>query len=282
MYKLISLDLDGTLLNSEKKISLKTLNLLKELNNKKIKIVFNTGRSYFDLLKVLEGYDHLNYSFICNNGVQIIHQNIEMINSFLKTVDDNFIEKLSIDYKIIKLNKNKKNYYLKIDDLENEILKLIEHEDESKKINEIEIYKNIIFQNAEEINDFSFLQKNNESIMKISIISTEDKVNNLVSLKNENYDFVKVFKTNVEIIPKNTNKLLGLNILLKKLSISLNEVVAFGDEENDLILLENVGLGIAMKNSSDLLLKKIKTQTLFTNDEDGVYMSLKKIFKEIL
>lgn len=282
MYKLISLDLDGTLLNSQKKISLKTLNLLKELNKKKIKIVFNTGRSYFDLLRILEEYDCSNYSFICNNGVQIIHQNIESINSYLNTVDMSFIEKLNIDHKIIKLYTNRKNYYLKVNNLENEILKLIRHEDESKKLNEIEIYRKIIFQNAEEINDFSFLQKNNEKIMKISIINTEDKVNKLVSLKNENYDSLKVFKTNVEIIPKNINKLLGLNILLKKLSISLNEVVAFGDEENDLILLENVGLGIAMKNSNDILLKKIRTHTLFTNDDEGVYMSLKNIFKEIL
>ena len=74
---------------------------------------------------------------------------------------------------------------------------------------------------------------------------------------------------------KETSKLNTLTKLCEELSISLNEVIFFGDGENDLLLLENVGMGVAMGNAIDIVKEKSKAIAP-SNDEDGIYNYLIK------
>lgn len=74
---------------------------------------------------------------------------------------------------------------------------------------------------------------------------------------------------------KETNKLSTLSKIIEKMSISLDEVIFFGDAENDLLILENVGMGVAMGNAIDEVKHKAKAITS-TNDEEGIYEYLNK------
>lgn len=74
---------------------------------------------------------------------------------------------------------------------------------------------------------------------------------------------------------KGTNKLETLKKLCLKLDIDINEVIFFGDGGNDLSIISNVGLGVAMENALEEVKNKAKKITL-SNDEDGIAYFLEK------
>jgi len=78
-------------------------------------------------------------------------------------------------------------------------------------------------------------------------------------------------------MPPQTNKGTSLAQLIKKLNISKDEVLAFGDGGNDIQLLQNVGWPVAMENACDEL-KPFAKLTAKSNKEDGVACMLEEIF----
>lgn len=78
-------------------------------------------------------------------------------------------------------------------------------------------------------------------------------------------------------MPPNTNKGTSLVRLIEKLNIKKEEVLAFGDGNNDLELFQNAGWPIAMENAGDKLKSYAKLVTK-SNAEDGVADVLEKIF----
>ena len=79
------------------------------------------------------------------------------------------------------------------------------------------------------------------------------------------------------INPKGVNKLETLKLLCKNLKTNTNKVVFFGDGENDLSIMKEVGLGVAMENSVPIIKQTAKERTL-SNDEEGVAFFLEKYF----
>lgn len=77
----------------------------------------------------------------------------------------------------------------------------------------------------------------------------------------------------LEFTPKGITKAYALNLLCKKMGINFNEVVAFGDEDNDLPMLNFAGFGVAMGNASQAV-KDAADYITATNDEDGVAAAL--------
>ena len=65
----------------------------------------------------------------------------------------------------------------------------------------------------------------------------------------QDVEYVECDSKRIEILPQNVSKLRGLQLLGEHLNISLNEMVAIGDSMEDLEIIENVGLGVAMGNS---------------------------------
>ena len=60
------------------------------------------------------------------------------------------------------------------------------------------------------------------------------------------------------------------------MGISTKEIIAVGDQENDMQIVANVGLGVAMKNAVDSLKKVADVVLPYTNDEDGVAYLIEK------
>lgn len=78
-----------------------------------------------------------------------------------------------------------------------------------------------------------------------------------------------------EISSKNVNKWNAIEFLINKLGIVKNEVIAIGDNMNDICMIENAGLGIGMKNSSPKVLEVANYITI-GNNENGVGNSIEK------
>jgi 5-amino-6-(5-phospho-D-ribitylamino)uracil phosphatase len=83
----------------------------------------------------------------------------------------------------------------------------------------------------------------------------------------------------INITNKLVSKGFAANILAQYYNVDIRDVIAFGDEMNDLELLQNVGYGIAMKNGNDNLKTNARGITHLTNDEGGVGNYLQKLLK---
>ena len=81
---------------------------------------------------------------------------------------------------------------------------------------------------------------------------------------------------NIEIVPRNASKGNALRALAKSLNIPMDEVMVFGDSDNDLSMLEASGVSVAMGNANDRVKAASRFQTL-TNDEQGVAAAIRAI-----
>ncbi|PSL28380.1 hypothetical protein B0H99_11624 [Planomicrobium soli] len=73
----------------------------------------------------------------------------------------------------------------------------------------------------------------------------------------------------IEIVKSGLSKAVGLDRVSKSLGISKENIIAFGDEDNDLEMLEYAGVGVAMGNAIEPL-KNIANEITLTNNEDGI------------
>ena len=80
------------------------------------------------------------------------------------------------------------------------------------------------------------------------------------------------------ITPQNSDKYYALEKLANILNVDIKNVMAFGDDDSDLMSIEKVGIGVAMANSRETVLQKAKNVTSSNND-DGVAEFLEKFFK---
>lgn len=79
-----------------------------------------------------------------------------------------------------------------------------------------------------------------------------------------------------DIIPKGGSKTKGIEAVLKPYNITLEEVVCFGDGNNDCEMLQDCGLGIAMANGSQKAIE-VANQICPSPEEDGIYIALKEL-----
>lgn len=266
-YRLIAIDFDGTFLDdSHFKKSLEYFNKLKEIEQE---IVFASGRAtagIIELLKRLGINDRCRY-IIGHNGAEIYDLKEEKI-IYQQKLDDNLaigIIKLLKDNGFNKnpigIHKWNKLYVNEIDD----------KVDLERRVNFIDLIK---------INDISEYPKDKIKIMVFA--ESRERTNKTYSIiKNSEYgplvaqarslDFLN------EIMPKGVNKFNALLKLLEILNIKKEEVIAFGNAENDIEMVLNVGLGYAMKNSESHLLDVAKNITKYTNNEFGVEREIMRI-----
>ena len=80
-----------------------------------------------------------------------------------------------------------------------------------------------------------------------------------------------------EIMLKDTDKWKAIQYLINKLSIKKEEIIAIGDNSNDKKMIENAGLGIVMKGSAKEVIEVADYETEYSNHENGVARTLKKI-----
>lgn len=262
--KAIALDLDGTLLTSDKKISEVNKQILKDLENKGVKIFIVTGRTYVSAKPFAEELD-IDSAIIAYNGAKVVdYKNDEII----------FELPLGKEHtkKVISLGKERgfhinlyQNNQWFVEDLDREetlhYAKMTGLTPIKKSFDDFENYDmtKITIQdmkNSQEFNNFCQALK--------KLFGSE-----VYTAKSQYFLF--------EILNKNVNKGIVLKKVLKTYGITPEECVAFGDASNDLEMLTSVKYGVAMGNSS-LELKSQVNYITDTNDNNGVAKFLKKYF----
>lgn len=248
--KAIILDLDGTLLDDNKKIGDKTIHYLRQIKNN-LKIIPASARQFCTIKPYLENLgllDENNYT-ICFNGSLIVNnKESEIFSSYIdKSIVikiDNFILDNKIDW----------TYYL----YDNRLLR----------------------------NEISNIEKfaNENKIYKIVGVSTTSVINkirsNLPKEVLENLEITSSELNRIEFVNKGMTKVKAIELLLNKLDIDKENVVAIGDGDNDINMIKYVGCGIAMSNSPEIVKENADIVTEYSNNEDGVYYAIKELLSE--
>ena len=288
MYKLVAVDLDGTMLNSYGMITEKTKNVIKRCIEKGTEVIIASGRP-IDSIKTIAKEINSEKFFIAGNGAlvydiqnnEIIYEKSikkEKVLEIIKMCEENSIsynvytEKTilatSLKYNVLyyhkenlKKEENKKthiniveNMYEYVKNLENERFLKITVCDENKLV------FNSIIKRLKQIGDIEILDVSHMSRKTIKQ-GTEE---------------ISIEYYYTEISVENVNKWDALSFLIEKLNIETSEVIAIGDNINDKKMIENSGMGIAMKGCTPTVANVAKDIT-DGNNEDGVGNAIEKI-----
>jgi hypothetical protein len=274
LFKLIALDLDGTLLNRNKEISSENLEVIYKVIDKGYEVVIATGRGYY-LAKGLINSIKRPMTILANNG------NILRSSKDDKVIFSKFINKA--DFKnVLLLGKSYDlhpiihvDYYLdKIDmiiedDYSQAKYKayLTKNDNRFKKISDDSIYDidralAIVYPGKKAmLNEFSFeINKRFPNRYNSHLLEKIDMAEAMFEVMNPQGSKWK------SIVEYSNSK-----------GIRPEEIIAFGDDNNDIEMIVNSGLGVAMKNGSSLIKEVADIISERDNENSGVAFELKKI-----
>lgn len=274
-YRLLALDLDGTLLTSEKTISPRTLTVLKQAVDKGFSIVLTTGRHPRSALLYSEQLGPItekSYA-VCFNGSAVIS-----LKNFKEELADAGFSCLSANLArgdmIADLAAYVHSMGCKVHGYSRERGLVIEDMNPQSK-REVD-HSGCGYQEI----DFSACT-DTEGFFKLIAVGQRQKIDAVrASLPKRFLDFFSVLRTDpdfLEFIPARSTKGTALASLCDLIGIGLDRTVAFGDAENDLEMIRRAGLGVAMANSQMKQLMDEADVVTLSNDEDGVAAVVEKL-----
>lgn len=288
MYKLVAIDLDGTMLNQYGIITEKTKKAISKAQEKGVEVMITSGRAITSVKRFSKEINSNKY-FISGNGAitydiknnKILYENILSKTKALKIIK--ICEENSIYYNVYtengiiakNLSYNTLYYY----------------KDNLTKPDENRTHINIVE------NVYDYFEQREEKILKIMICDEHKTVFNSIVRKLKELSEIEVLEVShmsrkiikqgtdeialeyfyTEVSAKDVDKWNALEEIIGLMNISKEEVVTIGDNANDLKMITNAGLGVAMGESAPYV-KQSADIIAPTNDEDGVAIILNKIF----
>ena len=265
-YKLLVLDVDGTLLNDEREISKRTLAALLKVQQMGVRIVLASGRPTYGLMPLAKTLELGNYGgFVLSyNGCQIIKaQNGEIL--FERRINPEMLPYLE--------KKARKNGFaiftyhddtLITDSPDNEYIK------NEALLNNLKIIREDEFSTAI---DFApckcmLVSDKEEALIELEQHWEKRLAGTLDAFRSEPYF--------LEVVPCGVNKANTLGALLEHLEVTREEAIAVGDGVCDVTMLQLAGMGVAMGHSQDSV-KVCADYVTASNEEDGVALAVEKL-----
>lgn len=271
MIKMVSMDLDETLLNTEKVITKSFESFVKKLKSNNIIPVVATGREYYSAHKFVG--NNVDIDLICNNG-NVIRDNLTGKVHYVNPISDE-------DLKRVMAFDDNDEVYTSLHIQRDDGIDLVYKKKNFKKFEGT--YVDAFRGRNLALDDFENLEGNPLSIV---FAGSHD---NLVALRNRmrdeisdrfNFHIMKIRrepKWMLEVLQKSGDKFYGVKKYAEIKGIDLKNVAAIGDDSNDVMLIENVGLGIAMKNGVERLRERADVVSDYDNNSDGAVKILDKV-----
>ncbi|WP_434325669.1 HAD family hydrolase [Mycoplasma leachii] len=275
MYKIIAIDIDGTVYSRKNGIHELTKLAIKKAKDKGIKIVIATGRTITTTRFIAKQLDLLNTSipFISQNGGQVF--SYEKNGSVKIRYTKNFTaQQVDQIFSIIKQHKAHAFCYTLNENIayKNKGISIFFWWMKKRAQRVVKTYKPNKKLEAQITKYICFGKKENMRQMRKKV---ED-----LGFSAFSFSYVTNAKENIEINPIGVNKGYGLEYVAKELNIKPEEILFFGDGENDLEAIKFAGTGVAMKNSKLEIVKNAADDvTSLTADQGGVG---EYIFKYVL
>ena len=284
MFKLATIDLDGTMLNQYGIVTQKTKESIEKAQQNGIEVVIASGRP-IDSIKTIAKEIQSEKYFISGNGAiiydiakkEIIYENIlkkQKVLDIIKICEEN-----SIYYNIY----TEKEIIAK--SLQCNVLYY--HKENLNKEEKNKTHINIID------NIYDYIANREEKVLKITVCDSTQSIFNSIMRKLKEIDDIEVLEVShmsrkmirqgteeipieyfyTEVSAKNVDKWNAIKVLKEKMQINTDEIVAIGDNINDEMMIKNAGLGIAMGQSHPHI-KEIADKVVSANTEDGVAEAL--------
>jgi Cof subfamily protein (haloacid dehalogenase superfamily) len=269
-YKMIAMDMDGTLLTTEKEVSERTKKILKQAADMGVKLVVCTGR-IFASAKIYAELIGTKAPIIASNGAYIREKDRDEVIYKKNLTKDEIIKTVGIvkEYGFYPhlfttdtLYSEKFIFSSKAYDKWNEGLP------EEKKV------KIRIVEDLEKVVEYD------DEIFKVVVLADMDDIEKLRALRREietslDVDVMSSWINNIEVVSHGISKGNAVKILADYYCLEPEEIICVGDNENDLSMIQYAGMGIAMGNATEELKAAAKYIT-DTNDEDGVANAIEK------
>ncbi|MCD7778511.1 MAG: HAD family hydrolase [Clostridiales bacterium] len=267
MIKLIVTDLDGTLFTSDHlTISERNIKALKRAREKGIKLAISSGRAYCLLDDVIRQLGAVDY-IMTSNGAASADSSGRIISADFIEYEEwkNIYATLAKEGIVTEVYCGGNTYLNKED--------FAKYENPSLGEPALNVLKGIITPCGDVLKNLE-----GKSAEKLYSIYVEKEVFDRFKEKFEKIgmEVTSSIPHNMEISKKGINKGRGLKKLCSALGIDLDEVMAFGDEENDIEMLKAAGYSYAMKNASKAVKETAKFITE-SNDNDGVAAAVEKL-----
>lgn len=232
-YRLLALDMDGTVLNHEQQISEANRKWIQVAVDNGITVIFATGRGIQNVIGYVEDLG-LHSPIVTANGSEVWKRPNELLSRHM--IENDWIEKL----RLLALEEDVWYWGYSVEGLYNK-------ENWNRECARFQWLK------------FGFYT---EELHKLTAIKQTIQEWDVFEITNSH-------PNNIEINPKGINKASGLKQVCQMMGISMSQVAVAGDSLNDLAMIKQAGLGVAMGNAQDVVKQAADVITL-NNDEDGV------------
>ena len=287
MYKLVAVDLDGTMLNQYGIVTENTKNIIRNTIQKGIDVIIASGRPIDSIQTIAKEIGSEKY-FIAGNGAIVYDIQKDEI------VYDKFLpqEKVLEIIKICEENSISYNVYTEQTILATALrYNVLYYQKENLKKDESKQTKISIVGNMYEY----VKNKKEEKFLKVTICDDNQTVFQSIIRKLRKIDGIEVLDVShmsrktikqgteeitieyyyTEITLKNVDKWEAIEYLIEKLNIQKEEVIAIGDNINDKKMIQEAGLGVAMGGSTPVI-TQIADYITASNSEEGVAKVLEK------
>jgi len=266
MIKLIATDMDGTLLDQRGQLDLPRLEkILDKLDQRGVRFVIATGNEVHRMRQLL---DHLSKRvvLVVANGARIF-ENDQLLQA--QTWDDAMVDRALGHFKgrecqdqfvVTAMNGG----FVKKGTVFTELDKFMTPEMIEK------LYQRMNF--VDEFDSSLF-----GGVLKMSMVVGEERLDSVLQEINDLFDgHVRAVSSGygcIDILQDGIHKAWGLVELLKRWNLKPEQIMAFGDSENDIEMLELAGISYAMENAEEAV-KRVATKVAPANSQAGVYQVL--------
>lgn len=258
-------DLDGTLLNNKKEVSDETIATIHELKKHGFMFGVATGRPKVGIENNWKQWRIDEYADF------VVGSNGGVVWDLKKgTFQDTHLIQPETMHKIYTLMKQfHPNFY------QYGLTKVYAHHiDERAKRNGM--------MNKVEVEQMDVLDMMQQPCHKFSMLFTANQMQDVLAIldkeQGKDFHYVQPIENYIEFSDSRVMKSYGIQTAIAPYQADLSNVIVFGDEGNDLEMLTKAGIGVCMKNGTELAKSHADEITDYTNEEDGVVRHLKKKF----
>jgi Cof subfamily protein (haloacid dehalogenase superfamily) len=272
-FRAICTDIDGTLLNSDRQLSQRTIQTIQSLD-KDIPVILASSRMPAAMRHLQQELDILHHPLICFNGGYVIYfengkadakqlDSVQIPAPVCQTIHD-FAQGTDLHVSLYAQD----NWYVPAFDF------WAEREKNNTKVTPNKAALEQILQSW---------HQSETGAHKVMCMGPADEIDALQNELTSNFaDQVHAYRskdTYLEIAPRSISKATALELLLNdRFDISMQEVMAFGDNYNDIDMLQAVGMGIAVGNAREEV-KAVANEITLKSVEDGVAVAIEKYWQ---
>ena len=264
MCKIVFSDIDGTVLTSNHQVLSSTIVAVKALLKQSIPFVLVSARMP-EAIKTITDDMGVTIPIISYGGALVLDKQKNILHNVKISFKDT--EKIIGEIQERWKDEVVINYYTHNDwFVENDEDKAVKREEQITKVTASEM-------------KFSDLLAKNILPNKLLCMAQPPVCENMEKILQNKFPQLKIMRSSpilLEIMDKSVSKAEGIKIMLEHFGLNKNEAIAFGDNYNDMDMLNFVGLGVAMNNAPKDV-KQMANDVTDDNNHDGIYRFLRKI-----